>query len=240
MLDYLCLGGIWAICAGHVRAFSRGHPRSTQGVSMERKRNTSAPDYRLPTPHDPWTGQHASLTPNVPLCRFSLYEALTISDATGLGTLLEQWGPGVPHSTSDRLVLYNPETATSSEYFWDGEEGDVGLARWDESRRWIIITMDGLRTWKPNCRFAVNSELTMADEWIEGTIEVQYGQGRTHTATTAIFHNLLRQDTTYEFYADSGDHGIGGFDRYEEDTAGTYGAIGTVWPHWFIHIIECP
>jgi len=82
------------------------------------------------------------LSSSAPLCRFLLDTELTTSDDRAYAYITNQWGAGIMHSYSNKIVVFNPETSEEDVYMFSGEEGDAGLAMWDEGEKWVIISME--------------------------------------------------------------------------------------------------
>jgi hypothetical protein len=78
---------------------------------------------------------------------------------------------------------------------------------------------------KKLCRFTADSSFTTGSEYVEGTITNQYGPGAPHSSTDITAYNLLRHDTTYEFYGDADDAGLAYWDCDD---------------NWRIIMFECP
>jgi hypothetical protein len=72
------------------------------------------------------------------LCRFTLDDDLTTSDASQDATIITQYGQGVEH-TATAITVYNLETSSAGVYLFAGDSGDAGLAYYDEDDHWIIL-----------------------------------------------------------------------------------------------------
>ena len=82
------------------------------------------------------------LASSKPLCRFLLDEALTTADDRADAYITNQWGAGIMHSYDNKIVVFNPEATEAGTYMFSGDDGDAGLAMWDEGEKWVIVAME--------------------------------------------------------------------------------------------------
>lgn len=76
------------------------------------------------------------------------------------------------------------------------------------------------------CLFTLDATLTTVDEYVDATIQAQYGVGLEHGTTDITVYNMPTHDGSYEFYGDSGDYGYA-----------YWSGSGT---DWIIIMLECP
>jgi hypothetical protein len=75
-----------------------------------------------------------------PVCVFSLSAALSTSDATQGGTIIEQYGPGREHSDTTITVANPPKPGGA--YLFYGASGAHGVAFWDPAtEHWLIFQL---------------------------------------------------------------------------------------------------
>lgn len=78
-----------------------------------------------------------------PHVRLALTAALATSDASKSATLLEQWGYGIPNTTSSGAVTaYNMVRAGGSSYVFEGASGAIALATHEYGTRYRITQME--------------------------------------------------------------------------------------------------
>jgi hypothetical protein len=200
------------------------------GAVMFRKRRAVPPYFRAPVPFNPFTGKYAQFGPDRELfkhgCDFTLSEDITISDETATATFLYQWGPQPQGHVNDSIVVYNMETPVEGEYFFSGEEGDIGRAVWDIDEKWKIVCLGSGLGMKQLCRFTLNAELTTAQSSKAATIQSQYGPGIDHPSTSITVCNCaIGAGGAYIF---EGASGAAGLAIWDSDT------------NWRIIQMECP
>lgn len=145
-----------------------------------------------------------------PLVRFTLDDDLTSQDASQTATITDQWGPGVANANLT-ITAHNLETSDAGNYFFKGEQGDVGLAFHDSGQNYRILLMEDVSAvvFKRLVRFELDDELTKQDASQEATIVAQYGDGEEADEQEAItVHNFQLSDGSYLFAGDSGAKGL--------------------------------
>lgn len=112
---------------------------------MERRSHNPSPGFRMPQPFDSVKNDYAPLSPQAPLCRFKLTEALTTSMDRASAEITHQWGTGGKHNKADTIKVFNLECGASTgqgPWAFSGSVGDAGIARWDQGQKWILLTME--------------------------------------------------------------------------------------------------
>ena len=75
-------------------------------------------------------------------CWFTLDEDLEESDASADATIEEQWGFGLTHRDTS-ITVHNMPTHDSGVYHYYGDDGDWGMATYDDKeKKWRICDME--------------------------------------------------------------------------------------------------
>lgn len=199
---------------------------------MFRKRKNPTPDFRMPVPYNPVSGEYAPLGLDPPIIGKTDTDGTTArqddtptsGDTTpGSGTVSLYRMPRGATTITDletEVTCFNISSGTVP--------GDTFvLVRQDEYGRYWIVTVLESEQKKPFCRFTLDSDLAQSDHTQDATITYQWGYGVGHDIEETItVVNHEQTDTGDMLHGDTGDYGTA---IYDPD-----------YDMWHIIQMECP